>query len=151
MSNETLKQQLAETFQMYDLALYTMLKWSITMPCAGIGNAVDLLFCGIPKNHINVSPCMKNFPFFRQATREKEQTYDDCCNPLANRGIGGVLRAMSSIGVEIPVSFVSVGLALPSTALHLVIAKTCCIPVTAVANYVAENMCGRENTVQPRC
>lgn len=93
----------------------------------------------------------EKFSFFRSTTREKEQTYEDCCNTITNREIGGVLRAMSSIELEIPISFVSVGLALPSTALHVVIANTIGVPVSAVATYVAENMCGRSTTVQPRC
>jgi len=135
-------QELNKLFEFYNSVLYIGLKWTIYIPAILVGNIADLATLGISKNLINVTPLMNNFPFFRTLTRDAENGFAN--SSLLNKGFAGVCRATAAIVGEIPFNLAAVLLASILTVLHVVIANTIGVPVVAVANYVAHNMCGMD-------
>ena len=127
-------------FKFYDYVAYAALKYSLTIPAVIAGNMLDLLTLGIPKRLIDVSPLMTSIPFFKEATRDKEQAYAG--SSLLNKGFAGVLRGGVSIFAEIPVTVAAKVIACIVTALHVLIANTVGVPLMSIAAFVAENMCG---------
>lgn len=135
-------QELNNLFESYNIVLYVGLKWTISMPAILAGNIADLATLGISKNLINVTPLMNKFPFFRTITRDGDGESILANSSFFNKGFAGVCRATAAIVGEIPFNLAAVLLASILTVLHVVIANTIGVPVVAVANYVANNMCG---------
>lgn len=127
---------LTDIFSVYRGAAYIALKYSITTPLTLVGNLIDLCFLGYTKRCINVAPLMTNFPFFWEASREKERAIEDWS--LFNKGFGGIFRAIASISLEIPLVISAAVLGSLLTALHCIFAPV----VSGLGDVVSRNFCG---------
>lgn len=137
--NTDAKNEIAEIFQLYHRASYLALKYSITAPITCIGNLLDLFLLGYPKRFIDVSPLMTNIHFYWEATREKEKMVEG--STFFNKGFGGLLRAISTLLITIPLEIVSPVIGAIFTALHLILSPI----VGSLAKIVENNCCGSDD------
>ena len=132
-------EDLNDLYSVYSHAIYVGIKYPVTIPSVLVGNVIDLCTFGLSKYVINVSPLMTRFPFFKEATRSKEQDIHNE-STFFNRGFAGLFRAVASIAIELPAVIASSLIGAVFTALHIIIANTIGSSVSWLAGQVANNM-----------
>lgn len=119
-------------YNVYDWVFFMSMKYSIVIPATLLGNVIDLCSLGFSKQLINVGPFMKSFPFWNEVTRDKENMIEDV--KFFNQGFGGLLRAITTILTDLPITFISSVLATVATLLHVIISPILGGATTTIAN-----------------